>query len=159
MSKSKDIREAVEGELSFDPLVEAATAAQWVSGVKNVHNHLEVMLPEGDYRDHANPADVTLLVQDTLDRNVLILDDSDVAVGTCGNTVTLTGHVRTWAEHDAAVRGRLDVQQRLRGARQPRRHRLTAAAGPAPAALDSPPPVASPGDRPAGLIRRGGSDA
>jgi osmotically-inducible protein OsmY len=26
-----------------------------------------------------------------------------VFVDTSGNTVTLTGHVRTWAEHDAAV--------------------------------------------------------
>jgi osmotically-inducible protein OsmY len=35
--------------------------------------------------------------------NALIADDSDVVVDTKGNTVTLTGHVRTWAEHDAAV--------------------------------------------------------
>jgi len=34
---------------------------------------------------------------------LLIWDDSNVAVGTSGNTVTLTGHVRTWAEHDAVV--------------------------------------------------------
>jgi osmotically-inducible protein OsmY len=33
----------------------------------------------------------------------LIPDDSDVTVDTDGNTVTLSGHVRTWAEHDAAV--------------------------------------------------------
>jgi hypothetical protein len=37
------------------------------------------------------------------DRYALVLDDSDVAVDTSGNTVTLTGHVRTWAEHDAVV--------------------------------------------------------
>jgi len=30
-------------------------------------------------------------------------DDSDVVVDTKGNTVTLSGHVRTRAEHDAAV--------------------------------------------------------
>ena len=42
-------------------------------------------------------------MQDALDRNALILDDSDVVVDTSGNTVTLTGHVRTWAEHDAAI--------------------------------------------------------
>jgi len=51
----------------------------------------------------AAPLDVTVLVQDALDRNALISDDSDVAVDTAGNTVTLTGHVRTWAEHDAAI--------------------------------------------------------
>jgi osmotically-inducible protein OsmY len=197
MSSTKDIREAVEAELTFDPLVdasdisvkningdvalngtvpsypqylEAATAAQRVTGVKHVHNHLSVELPPDNYRDDvqlttaannaltlnvtvpagieatardgnltltgdvdygsqraaaelavglligvrnikdeivinfgADPGDVTLLVQDALDRNALILDDSDVEVGTSGGTVTLTGHVRTWAEHDAAI--------------------------------------------------------
>jgi osmotically-inducible protein OsmY len=197
VSKTKDIREAVEAELIFDPLVdatnitvknmngevalngtvpsypqylEAAAAAQRVAGVTNVHNHLEVVLPSGDYRDDAaltatandaltlnitvpdtveatarngnvrltgtvdygsqrtaaevavtwlpgvrnikddieiawdaDPVDVTLLVQDALDRYALIPDDSDVVVDTNGNTVTLAGHVATWAEHDAVV--------------------------------------------------------
>jgi osmotically-inducible protein OsmY len=197
MSTTKDIREAVEDELAFDPLVdasdisvknlngdvalngtvgsypqylEATAAAQRVGGVKHVHNHLMVELPAGDYRDDAqlataannaltwdvsvpagveatsrdgnltltgtvdfaaqrtaaelavngltgvrnvkdkivinfdaDPADVTILVQDALDRNALIVDDSDVVVDTVGNTVTLAGHVRTWAEHDAAT--------------------------------------------------------
>jgi osmotically-inducible protein OsmY len=197
VGKTKDIRDAVEAELGFDPLVdatdiavrnlngdvalngtvpsypqylEAAVAAQRVSGVKNVHNHLEVMLPESDYRDDAtlttaannalalnvtvpdgveavardgnltltgtvsygaqrdaalqavagltgvrrvrddieiaydaDPADVTLLVHNALDRYALIPDDSNVAVEAMGNTVTLTGNVRTWAEHDAVI--------------------------------------------------------
>jgi len=192
-----DIRDAVESELIFDPLVdetditvknmggevafngtvpsypqylEAAAAARRVAGVKNVHNHLEVVLPPGDYRDDpmltttannvlalnitvpdgveatahngnlrltgtvsygsqraaaelavagltgvrnvkdeieirwdADPVDVTLAVQDALDRYALIPDDSDVVVDTSANTVTLSGHVRTWAEHDAVV--------------------------------------------------------
>ena len=46
---------------------------------------------------------VTLMVQDALDRYALIPDDSDVAADTRANTVTLSGHVRTWAEHDAAM--------------------------------------------------------
>ena len=194
---TKDIREAIKAELAFDPLVdatdirvrdlngdvalngtvssypqylEAAAAAQRIGGVKNVHNHLEVMLPEGDYRDDAmlataannalaqnvnvpdgveatarhgnleltgtvrygpqrdaaeravagltgvrhvrdeieigydaDPADVTLLVEDALARSALVPDDSDVQVGAMGNTVTLTGNVRTWAEHDAVI--------------------------------------------------------
>jgi len=197
MSSTKDIREAIEAELTFDPLVdatditvknlngevalngtvpsypqylEAAAAAQRVAGVKHVHNHLAVDLPPGDYRDDAqlttaannallwdvtvpagveatardgnltltgtvnfgpqrtatelavrgligvrnvkdeivinvdaDPGDVTMLVQDALDRNALIVDDSDVLVDTIGNTVTLTGRVRTWAEHDAVI--------------------------------------------------------
>ena len=197
MGKTHDIREAVEAELRYDPLIdpadisvaningdvalngtvpsypqylEAAAAAQRVTGVKNVHNHLEVVLSDDDYRDDAmlttsannaltlnitvpdgveatavdgnvtltgvvaygkqreaaelavsgltgvrnvrddidisndaDPVDVTVLVQAALDRNALIADDSDVVANTKGNTVTLTGHVRTWAEHDAAV--------------------------------------------------------
>ena len=33
----------------------------------------------------------------------LIPDDSDVAADAFGSAVRLTGHVRTWAEHDAVV--------------------------------------------------------
>jgi len=197
MGTTKDIRDAVEKELEFDPLVddadihvvningdvalngtvpsypqylEAAAAAQRVAGVRNVHNHLQVVLPDEDYRDDAmlttaannalalnvtvpdgveatardgnltltgaveygrqreaaelavaglvgvrnvkddidisydaDPVDVTWFVQDALDRNALIDDGSDVSVDTSGNTVTLRGHVRTWAERDAVV--------------------------------------------------------
>ena len=197
MSQTKDTRDAVERELSYDPLVddadisvkningdvalngtvpsypqylEAAAAARRVAGVKNLQNHLEVVLPTEDYRDDAtlttvannaltlniavpdgveatakngnltltgtvsygtertaaeqavtyltgvrnvkddidisvdaDPVDVTLSVQDALDRYALIPDDSDVAVDTSGNTVTLRGNVRTWAEHDAVL--------------------------------------------------------
>jgi osmotically-inducible protein OsmY len=55
-----------------------------------------------DY-EAADSVDVCALVEDALDRNALIVDDSDVLVDTTGNTVTLTGHVRTWAEHDAVI--------------------------------------------------------
>ena len=197
MGTTKDTRAAVEAELEFDPLVddadihvvningdvalngtvpsypqymEAAAAAQRVAGVTSVHNHLQVVLPDEDYRDDAmlttaannalalnitvpdgveatardgnltltgaveydrqrkaavlavaglvgvrnikndidisydaDPVDVTWLVQDALDRNALVDDDSDVSVDASGNTVTLRGHVRTWAERDAVV--------------------------------------------------------
>ena len=197
MSQTKDIRDAVESELSYDPLVddadisvkningdvalngtvpsypqylEAAAAARRVAGVKNLQNHLEVVLPPSDYRDDAmltttanealtlnvtvpdgveatakngnltltgtvkygteraaaeltvaaltgvrnikndidisydaDPVDVTWFVQGALDRNALVDDDSDVSVDTSGTTVTLRGHVRTWAERDAVV--------------------------------------------------------
>ena len=197
MGTTKDIREAVEAELAFDPLVDAAditvrnmdgevalngtvpsypqyletaAAARRVAGVTNVHNHLAVALPDADYRDDAwlttaannalllnvtvpdgveaaardgnltltglveygrqreaaelavagltgvrnvrdevqisydaDPVDVTGLVQDALDRTAVVEDDSDVHVDASGHTVTLGGHVRTWAEHDAVV--------------------------------------------------------
>ena len=49
----------------------------------------------------------------------MVSDDSDVEVATKGSTITLTGHVRTWAEHDAVIgaawmaRGVIDVRDEL----------------------------------------------
>lgn len=213
MGKTTDIREAVEAELKFDPLVddtdvhvmnmngdvalngtvpsypqylEAAAATQRVAGVKNVHNHLQVVLPDADFRDDAmlttaannalmlnvtvpdgveatvqdgnltltgtvgygteraaaelavagltgvrnvrdeieisydaDVVDVDLHVQEALARSALVPDDSDVKVATDGSIITLTGHIRTWAEHDAVVgaawmaRGVIDVDDEL----------------------------------------------
>jgi osmotically-inducible protein OsmY len=73
---------------------EATVAA--LTGVRNVKDNIEISWD-------ADPVDVTIAVQDALDRNALISDDSDVVVDTGGNAVTLTGHVRTWAEHDAVL--------------------------------------------------------
>jgi osmotically-inducible protein OsmY len=197
MGKSQDINSSIVAELDFDPLVdatdiivnnlngdvalngtvasypqyqEAAAAARRVHGVTKAHNHLEVVLPPGDYRDDpalttaannalamdvtvpagveatardgnlrltgtvlfgsqrlaaadavsgligvrnihndidvqstADPIEVTIRVQGALDRHSLISDDSDIVIDTAVNTVTLVGHVRTWAEHDAAI--------------------------------------------------------
>jgi osmotically-inducible protein OsmY len=194
---SKDIREAVQKELEFDPLVDpsgitvknmsgdvalngtvprypqylqAAAAARRVQGVTRVHNHLMVMLPAADYRDDpmlttdANnalamtvtvpgsveasasdgdvwltgtvrnrfqrdaaeqavagltgvrgivddieiftdieAADVADLVQGALDRYGLLPGDTDVRVAASDGTVTITGHIATWAEHDAVI--------------------------------------------------------
>ena len=49
-------------------------------------------------------ADVSFLVQDALGRYSLIPDGSDVEVSASDGTITLTGHVRDWAEHDAVMR-------------------------------------------------------
>jgi osmotically-inducible protein OsmY len=214
MGKTTDIRNAVEAELKFDPLVddadvhvvnisgdvalngtvpsypqylEAAAATQRVSGVKNVDNHLQVVLPDADFRDDAmlttaannaltlnitvpdgveatvsdgdvtltgtvgygieraaaeqavtgltgvrnvrddieisydtDPVDIDLHVHEALSRSALVPDDSDVKVATDGGTITLTGHVRTWAEHDAVIgaawmaRGVVDVDDELK---------------------------------------------
>ena len=197
MGKTRDVREAVEAELAVDPRVDAtniivrnvqgevalngtvpsypqflaaAAAARRVAGVTSVHNHLEVVLPAGNYRDDAvlttaannaltqnvtvpagieatardgnleligavrygservaaeravaeltgvrnikdyidiipdvDPTDVLVLVQGVLDRYAVVDDDSNVAVTTNGTTVSLSGNVRNWAEHDAVV--------------------------------------------------------
>ena len=197
MSKTKDVRAAVEKELGVDPMVDsqdvavmningdvtltgtvpsypqyqaAAAGAKRVAGVTGVHNHLEVVLPDSSYRDDvklataannaltqnvtvpdgveataedgtitltgivsygteraaaeatvaglvgvrnvyddidiayaADPVDVDLHVQEALDRSALVADGSDVKTDTKDGTITLTGHVRTWAEHDAVV--------------------------------------------------------
>jgi hypothetical protein len=97
MGKTQDIREAVEAELSYDPLIdpadisvmningdvalngtvpsypqylEAAAAAQRVTGVKNVHNHLEVVLSDDDYRDDAM---LTTSANNALTVNITVL--------------------------------------------------------------------------------------
>ena len=74
----------------------AEQAVAYLTGVRNVRDDIDISTD-------ADPVDVTLNVQDALDRYALIPDDSDVAVDTSGNTVALTGHVRTWAEHDAVI--------------------------------------------------------
>ena len=197
MGKTKDVRAAVEAELGFDPLVnaadikvvnlggdvtlagtvpsypqylEAAAAARRVDGVTGVHNNLMVRLPDSDYRDDIqlitaannalaqnvtvpdgveaialdgditltgtvsylteraaaeaavssvtgvrnvrndidisyaiDPVDVDLHVQQALDRSAMVPDGSDVKSETKDGVITLTGHVSTWAEHDAVV--------------------------------------------------------
>jgi osmotically-inducible protein OsmY len=213
MGTTKDIRQAVNAELKFDPLVndadihvvnvsgdvalngtvpsypqylEAAVATRRVSGVRNVSNHLQVVLADADFRDDAmlttaannaltanvtvpdgveatasdgnvtltgtvgygieraaaeqavagltgvrnviddieisygtDPVDIDLHVHEALSRSALVPDDSDVKVATDGGTITLTGHVRTWAEHDAVngaawmARGVVDVRDEI----------------------------------------------
>ena len=212
MSKTKDVRAAVDAELGFDPLVdaaditvrniagdvtltgtvpsypqylEAAAAVRRVAGVSGVHNNLMVVLPERDYRDDVklataannalaanvtvpdsveatadgniiltgttsygteraaaeaavaglagvrnvsndieisyalDPVEVDLHVQQALDRAALVPDDSDVTADTKDGIITLTGHVRTWAEHDAVAgaalmaRGVIDIRDEL----------------------------------------------
>jgi len=213
VGKTKDVRAAVDKELGFDPMVDAAhitvrniggdvtltgtvpsypqylaaaAAARRVAGVTGVHNNLEVALPDGDFRDDVklatvannalagnvtvpdavettaqdgnitltgtvaygteraaaeaavagltgvrnvfdeieisyviNPVDVDLHVQQALERSALVPDGSDVTAQTKDGIITLTGHVRTWAEHDAVAgaawmaQGVIDVRDEL----------------------------------------------
>src|SRR5215469_16440802 len=124
MSKTTDIRVAVEAELAFDPLVnsgdisvrningdvalngtvssypqyqEAAAAAQRVSGVKQVHNHLMVDLPTGDYRDDAA---LTTAANNALAWAVAV--PSTVEATARDGNVTLSGSVMYGSQRTAA---------------------------------------------------------
>lgn len=196
--KAKDIREAVQKELEFDPVVDAsdisvknmsgdvalngtvpaypqylqaAAAAKRVQGVTRVHNHLMVDVPFASYRDDAllttdannalamnvivppssveasasegnvwltgmvgnrfqrdaaeqavagltgvrgiaddieiysdiEAADVTDLVEEALIRYGLLPGDTDIQVAASDRTITVTGHIETWGEHDAVI--------------------------------------------------------
>jgi osmotically-inducible protein OsmY len=101
------------GAVRYGPQRDAAErAVAGLTGVRRVRDDIEIGYD-------ADPADVTLLVGDALARSALVPDDSDVQVGAMGNTVTLTGNVRTWAEHDAVIgaawmaRGVCDVRDFL----------------------------------------------
>jgi osmotically-inducible protein OsmY len=74
----------------------AEMAVAVLTGVCKVKDDIEISWD-------ADPVDVTAAVQDALYRRALISDDSDVVVIPDGNTVTVAGHVRTWAERDAVV--------------------------------------------------------
>jgi osmotically-inducible protein OsmY len=121
-----DIRDAVDDQLTFDPDVDAAeshitveavngevtlngtvpsypqylaaaAAARRVAGVTDVHNHLEVVLPPGDYRDDQT---LTTTADDalTLNETVRVGVEATAANG----VITLTGTVRDGDERTAA---------------------------------------------------------
>lgn len=121
-----DIRDAVDDQLTFDPDVDAAqshitvetmngevtlngtvpsypqylaaaAAARRVANVTDVHNHLEVVLPPGDYRDDqtlTSTADDAL----TLNETVRVGVEATAANG----VITLIGAVPNGDERTAA---------------------------------------------------------
>jgi osmotically-inducible protein OsmY len=124
VGKTKDVRAAVEAELGFDSRVdakgitvrningevaldgtvpsypqylEAAAAARRVTGVTRVHNHLEVVLSPGDYRDDAM---LTTAANETLERAAAVPDGVE-ATAYEGN-LTLTGTVAYDSQRTAA---------------------------------------------------------
>ena len=90
----------------------AEAAVAGLADVRNVWNDIEISYD-------IDPVDVDVHVQQALDRCALVPDGSDVKAGTNDNVITLTGHVRTWAEHDAVLgaalmaRGVIDVRDEL----------------------------------------------
>ena len=122
--KIKDIRDAVQKELEFDPLVdasgisvknmngdvalngtvpsypqylEAAAAAKRVQGVTRVHNHLMVMLPPADYRDEPM---LSTAANNALAATVMV--PGSVEASASEGNVWLTGMVGNRFERDAA---------------------------------------------------------
>jgi osmotically-inducible protein OsmY len=116
MRKTRDVREAVELELGYDPLVdaadisvrningevaltgtvpsypqylEAAQAAWRVAGVTSVHNHLQVVLPPGSVRDDAM---LTTAANNALAADATVPEGVE-AIARKGN-LTLTGTVQ-----------------------------------------------------------------
>jgi len=90
----------------------AETAVSGLIGVRNVRNDIDISYD-------IDPADVDLHVQQALKRSALVPDGSDVTADTKDGIITLTGHVHTWAEHDAVVTaammaiGVIDVRDNL----------------------------------------------
>ena len=74
---------------------ERAVAA--LTGIRNVKDEISICC-------YLDPRDVNQLVLGALDRCLRFGRDGEVTVDTAGNTVTLSGYVRTWAEHDTALR-------------------------------------------------------
>ena len=94
---------ALEGDITLTGTVSylteraaAETAVAGLTGVRDVENVIEI----GYVID---PVDVDLHVLEALGRSALVPDDSDVTTDTKDSVITLTGHVRTWAEHDAVL--------------------------------------------------------
>ncbi len=75
---------------------DAESAVSGLTGVRNVKDEIGLVFD-------VDPADVRRLVKKALDRAVVPPDDSHVVANASGNTVTLIGHVRTRAQHDAVV--------------------------------------------------------
>jgi osmotically-inducible protein OsmY len=80
----------------FSERAAAETAVSGLIGVRNVSDEINISYV-------VDPVDVDLHVHEALERSALVPDDSDVKSQTDGGVITLTGHVRTWAEHDAVV--------------------------------------------------------
>ena len=110
---AEDGNVTLSGTVSYGTERDAAAAAvAGLTGVRNVWNEIVISYD-------LDPVDVDLHVQEALERSALVPDDSDVRADTKDNIITLTGHVRTWAEHDAVVgaawmaRGVIDVDDEL----------------------------------------------
>ena len=74
----------------------AEQAVAGLTGVRGIADDIEIF-------SDIEAADVTDLVQGALDRYGLLPVDTDIQVAASDGTITVTGHIETWAEHDAVI--------------------------------------------------------
>jgi len=74
----------------------AEQAVAGLTGVRGIADDIEIF-------SDLEAADVADLVQGALDRYMVLPFDNDVRVDASDGTVTLTGHIESWAEHDAVI--------------------------------------------------------
>jgi osmotically-inducible protein OsmY len=74
----------------------AEQAVAGLTGVRGIADDIEIF-------SDLEAADVADLVQGALDRYMVLPFDNDVQVDASDGTVTLTGHIESWAEHDAVI--------------------------------------------------------
>ena len=91
---------------------EATFVAGTVPGVIDIDDHVELTIGA------PTPADVRHYINKAFTRDARV-DAEALSIDTDENTVTLSGHVRSWVEHDAAINaawsapGVVDVDDRL----------------------------------------------
>jgi osmotically-inducible protein OsmY len=74
----------------------AEQAVAGLTGVRGIADDIEIF-------SDLEAADVADLVQGALDRYMVLPFDNDVQIDASDGTVTLTGHIESWAEHDAVI--------------------------------------------------------
>ena len=94
---------ASEGDVWLTGMVsnrfERDAAERVIAGLAGVRG----IIDDIEFLSDIEAGDVNDLVLGALDRYGLLADDSDVRVDASDGTVIVTGHIRTWAEHDAVM--------------------------------------------------------
>ncbi|MGN6678383.1 MAG: BON domain-containing protein [Streptosporangiaceae bacterium] len=74
----------------------AESSVAGLTGVRGITDDIEIF-------SELEEVDVTDLVQGALIRYGLLPGDTDIGVDASDGTVTLSGHIETWGEHDAVI--------------------------------------------------------
>jgi osmotically-inducible protein OsmY len=74
----------------------AEQAVAGLTGVRGIADDIEIF-------SDTEAADVIDLVQEALIRYGLLPGDTDIRVAASDGTISVTGHIETWGEHDAVI--------------------------------------------------------